>query len=33
LFYDSTGEVLPQNSFRLTASVVFRMRKLKGTGW
>jgi len=33
LFYDSTGEVLPQNSFRLTASVVFRMRKLRGTGW
>jgi len=33
LFYYSTGEVLPQNSFRLTASVVFRMRKLRGTGW
>lgn len=33
LFYDSTGAVLPQNSFRVTASVVFRMRKLRGTEW
>jgi hypothetical protein len=33
LFYDSTGAVLPQNSFRLTASLVFRMRKYSGTGW
>jgi len=33
LFYDSAGAVLPQNSFRLTASLVFRMRKYKGTGW
>lgn len=33
LFYGSTGEVLPQNSFRMTASVVMRMRKLRGTGW
>jgi len=33
LFYDSTGAALPQNSFRLTASLVFRMRKYPGTGW
>ena len=33
LFYDSTGEVLPQNSFRMTASIVFRIRKFRGTGW
>ena len=33
LFYGSTGEVLPQNNFRVTASLVFRMRKYSGTGW
>jgi hypothetical protein len=33
LFYGGTGEVLPQNSFRITASLVLRMRKYPGTGW
>ena len=33
LFYGSAGQAVPQNSFRMTASVVLRLRKLRGTGW
>ncbi len=33
LFYGAAGQSVPQNSFRTTASIVFRMRKLRGTNW
>jgi len=33
LFYSANGTSVPQNNLRVTASLVFRMRKYSGTGW